>query len=144
MFFFFFFKFVWNWWHTFVHKDITCIKLCCSWLLPCCKRNYKQNYINSCFNFIIAAMLQLQWHDFFPCKYDLCSNFVDHGHLGRAIHGPMLPVSGATFDELSGPLVHTESSENKAPSDLVHTDYPWSSYGPMAWERLGPLEDRKT
>ena len=42
--------------------------------------------------------------------------------LGRAIHGPM-PVSGETFDEFSGPLVHTDFAENKAPSDW----YIWMS-----------------
>ena len=55
-----------------------------------------------------------------------------HIALGRAIHGP-IPVSGETFDEPSGPWVHTHFSqnENKAPRDWsirisnspeVHTD----------------------
>ena len=41
--------------------------------------------------------------------------------LGRAIHGP-IPVGGETFEELSGPL--------------VHTNFPTKRYGPM----IGPYE----
>ena len=41
--------------------------------------------------------------------------------LGKAIHGPM-PVLGETFEELSGPL--------------VHTNFPRKRYGPM----IGPYE----
>ena len=45
------------------------------------------------------------------------------GSLGRAIHGPM-PISGETFDELPGPLVHTNFPEDKAKEGLVHMDFP--------------------
>ena len=63
------------------------------------------------------------FHREFPhkIKYFFTTRICRHGHaktpfprllliLGRAMHGPT-PVSGATFDELSGPLVHTHFPE---------------------------------
>ena len=53
---------------------------------------------------------------------------------GKSHRWTAIPVSRETFDELSGPLVHTDFPWKQGTTGLVHShaDFPWNSYGPVA------------
>ena len=61
------------------------------------------------------------------------------------MHGP-IPVSGETFGELSGPLVHTDSPENRVPRDwsirisleLIWTNGTQISLEVLVYTGIGP------
>ena len=53
--------------------------------------------------------------------------------LGRAIHGP-IPFLGKTFDELSGPLVHTDSRSKQGTKGLRKMRPPTGVFGPFGPE----------